>query len=63
MSKHKHWFQDMHMEKGVLHKALHVPEGKKISTAKLEKAEHSRNPTIRKEAHLAETFKKIRKGK
>ena len=63
MSKHKHWIQGMHMEKGALHKALHVPEGKKIPTAKLEKAEHSKNPTIRREAHLAETFKKMRKGK
>ena len=53
----------MHMKKGALHKALHVSEDKKIPALKLEKAEHSKNPMIRKEAHLAETFKKMRKGK
>ena len=63
MSKHKHWIQDMHMKKGALHKALHVSEGKRIPAEKLEKAEHSKNPTIRREAHLAETFKKMRKSK
>jgi hypothetical protein len=63
MSKHKHWIQDMHMRKGALHKSLHVAEGKKIPASKLEKAEHSKNPTIRREAHLAETFKKMHKGK
>lgn len=42
---------------GALHRALGVPEGKKIPEAKLEKAEHSKNPTTRKRAALAETFK------
>jgi hypothetical protein len=51
------------MRKGELHKALHVSEEKRIPAAKLEKAEHSKNPTIRREAHLAETFKKMHKGK
>jgi hypothetical protein len=44
---------------GALHKALHVPEGKKIPEKKLEKAEHSKNPTMRKRANLAQTLKKL----
>lgn len=43
--------------KGKLHKALGVVPGKKIPERKLEKAEHSKNPTLRKEAVLAETLK------
>jgi hypothetical protein len=42
---------------GALHKALHVPAGEKIPEKKLEKAEHSKNPTMRKRANLAETLK------
>jgi len=53
----------MHMKKGALHKDLGVPEGKKIPEKKLEKAEHSKNPTVRKRAHLAETLKHMHKGK
>lgn len=41
--------------KGALHKALHVPQGKKIPLSKIHKAEHSSNPKLRKEANLAET--------
>ena len=43
--------------KGALHRELGVPEGKKIPEKKLEKAEHSKNPTERKRADLAETLK------
>jgi len=43
--------------KGALHRALGVPEGKKIPERKLEKAEHSKNPILRKRANLAETLK------
>ena len=43
--------------KGSLHRALGVPLDKKIPEKKLEKAEHSRNSTIRKEADLAKTLK------
>lgn len=57
------WIQKMHMKKGALHKDLGVPEGKKIPEKKLEKAEHSKNPTVRKRAHLAETLKHMHKGK
>jgi hypothetical protein len=49
--------------KGKLHEKLHVAEGKKIPAKKLAKAEHSKNPKLRKEAVLAETLKKLHKGK
>ena len=49
--------------KGVLHRELDVPEGKKIPTSKLKKAEHSKNPTERKRANLAATLGKLRKKK
>ena len=51
----------MHMKKGALHKSLGVKAGKKIPEAKLEKAEHSKNPKTRKRAVLAETLKHMRK--
>lgn len=57
----KKWIQDMQMKKGALHKALHVKEGKKIPVSKLKKAEHSKNPTLKKRAVLAETLKKLHK--
>lgn len=57
----KKWIQAMHMKKGALHKELHVPEGKKIPSAKLKKAEHSKNPKLAKRARLAETLKGLNK--
>lgn len=54
-----HWIQDMHMHKGLLHKELGVPSGKKIPEGKLEAAENSRSPKIRRQAHVAETLKRI----
>lgn len=60
MAKDK-WIQKMHMKKGALHESLHVPEGKKIPKNKLEKAEHSKNPTTRKRAILANTLKHMNK--
>jgi hypothetical protein len=50
------WIQGAIKHPGALHKELGVPEGKKIPAKKLEKAEHSKNPTERKRAHLAETL-------
>lgn len=47
--------------KGKLHRNLNIPEDKKIPEKRLEKATHSKNPTIRKEAIAAETLKKLRK--
>jgi hypothetical protein len=46
---------------GALHKTLGVPEGEKIPEKKLKKAEHSKNPTTKKRAVLAETLKKMHK--
>lgn len=46
--------------KGKLHKKLDVPQGKKIPTSKLKSAE-KKGGKIAKEAHLAETLKKLRK--
>lgn len=55
------WIQKMHMKKGALHKTLGVKEGEKIPVSKLKKAEHSKNPTTKKRAVLAETLKKMKK--
>lgn len=55
--KADHWIAGAVKHPGALHKELHVPEGEKIPAKKLEKAEHSKNPTERKRAHLAETLK------
>lgn len=62
MAKEK-WVQNPFKpcSKGKLHKALDVPMGKKIPENKLEKAEHSKNKTLKKEAVLAETSKGFRK--
>lgn len=46
---------------GALHKALKVPMGEKIPEKKLEKAEDSDNPKMRKRAMLAETLKGMKK--
>lgn len=62
MAKEK-WIQGMHMKKGALRKSLDVKAGEKIPASKLKKAEHSKNPTTRKRAVLAETLRKMHKGK
>ena len=56
------WIQKAIKKPGALRKSLHVAKGKKIPTSKLKKAEHSKNPTIKKRAVLAETLKKMHKG-
>lgn len=38
---------------GKLHKALGVPAGEKIPLGKIEKAAHSKSPSLRKEAQFA----------
>lgn len=55
----KNFIQSAIKHPGALHKSLHVPKGEKIPEAKLEKAAHSKNPTLRKRAVLAETLKKL----
>jgi len=47
--------------KGKLRAKLGAKEGKPIPEKKLEKASHSKNKTLKKEAVLAETFRKERK--
>jgi hypothetical protein len=42
---------------GKLHRDLHIPASQHISAARLQAAKHSRNPTIRHEASLAQTFR------
>jgi len=59
----KNWIRDAIKKPGALHKDLGVPEGKKIPKSKIEKAEHSKNPTIAKRARLAETLGKMSHGK
>jgi len=61
MAEKEKWIQGAIKHKGALRKELHVKEGKKIPEKKLEKAEHSKNPTTRKRAVLAETLKGMRK--
>lgn len=39
-----------HVQKGALHKMLHIPEGEKIGKERMEKAAHSSNPLLRKRA-------------
>lgn len=48
--------------KGGLHRSLGIPEGQKIGVAREEAATHSRNPKIKREANLALTYNKYRKG-
>ena len=55
------WIQKAIKKPGALHKELGVPEGKKIPAKKLKKAEHSKNPTLKKRAILDETLGKMKK--
>lgn len=57
----KKWIQEAIKKPGALRKSLGVKKGEKIPTSKLKKAEHSKNPTIRKRAVLAQTLKKMHK--
>lgn len=59
----KDWIAKAIKKPGALRKSLHVSKGEKIPEYKLEKAEHSKNPTLRRRAVLAETLKKFRKHK
>lgn len=59
--ENKKWIKGAIQKPGSLHKALKVPLDKKIPEKKLEKAEHSKNPSLRKKAVLAETLKGFRK--
>lgn len=56
------WIRGAVRHPGALHRELNVPQGQKIPAKKLERAEHSSNPTERKRAILAETLKGMHKG-
>lgn len=58
----KNWIAAATKNKGALHSALGVPQGKKIPESKLEKAAES-GGKLGKQARLAETLKGFRKGK
>jgi hypothetical protein len=55
------FIQKMHMKKGALHRALDVPEDKKIPAKKMAKAAKSSSPLMRKRVALAKTLGKMRK--
>ena len=57
----KNWIAKATENKGGLHRSLGVPEGEKIPSKKLERATHSDDSKIRKQAALAETLKKLHK--
>jgi hypothetical protein len=57
----KDWINTAIKHKGGLHRALHVQQGEKIPEKKLERAEHSKNSLIKKEANLAQTLKGFHK--
>lgn len=59
VEKKKNWIAGAIKKPGALHKELHVKAGEKIPAKKLEKAEHSKNPTLRKRANLAKTLGKM----
>ncbi len=61
MPEKKKWIQGAIKEPGALRKSLHVKEGNNIPDSKLKKAEHSKNPLMKKRANLAETLKKMHK--
>lgn len=52
-----HWMQDAHPKKGALHAQLHIPQGQKIPTDRLEEAEHAKSPLLRKRANLAMRYR------
>lgn len=60
MAKDGHWMEKAFAHnKGKLHRETGTPEGKKIPEKKIEKAEHSKSTTVKREANLAETARKI----
>jgi hypothetical protein len=55
----KNWIAKATENKGGLHRSLGVKQGEKIPAKKLERATHSDDPKVRKQAALAETLKKL----
>ena len=59
----KNWIKDATKNKGALHKALKVPEDKKIPAKKLAKAAKTGSTKVKQEVALAKTLKSFKKGK
>lgn len=59
MAKKEMFIAEAIKRPGALRKKLHVKEGENIPVKKLEKAAKSKSPTLRKEAVLAETLRKL----
>lgn len=53
------WIKGAIKKPGALHKALGVPEGKKIPAKKMAKAAKSKSPLMKKRVALAKTLKKM----
>jgi hypothetical protein len=60
-AKDSHWIEDAHLNKGALRRETKTPAGKDIAAKRLHAAAHSKNNTVRKEAELAETLKRLHK--
>jgi hypothetical protein len=54
------WMSHLKISEGGLHRSLHIPASKKIPAARIAEAKRSKNPRIRKQATLAQTFAKAR---
>jgi hypothetical protein len=61
MKGKKNFIKDAIKKPGALRAALHVKKGEKIPEAKLEKAENSKSPLMRKRSNLAETLKHMKR--
>jgi hypothetical protein len=61
MKGKKNFIQKAIKHPGALREELHVKKGKNIPEEKLEKAEKSKNPLMRRRANLAETLKHLKK--
>lgn len=57
------WIKAAVKHPGALHRTLGVPADQPIPAAKLAKAAHSSNPTTAKRARLAQTLKKMGRGR
>ena len=57
----KNWIQDAIKNPGALRKKTKTAKGKNISAKALNKASKSSNPTTRKRAALAKTFRSFRR--
>jgi hypothetical protein len=53
------FIEHMRMNKGGLHRALGIPEGRDIPQSVLRSAEHSHNHRVAREAKLAETLERL----